>query len=154
MSPRERFEASVALNIVSGCWLWTLHRNAKGYGQFYVSRKDRARLAHRVSYEMYVGKVPDGMCVLHRCDNPPCVNPAHLFLGTRADNHADMERKGRTIKGEAHANAKLTAEQVESIRKDTRLNRVIAIEHGVGNATVAKIKRGERWKHLMESGHG
>lgn len=75
------------------CWLWVGALFKSGYGKF--SRGDRKIRAHRASYELYVGKIPRGMQVLHRCDNPPCVNPDHLFIGTHMDNMLDMESKGR-----------------------------------------------------------
>src|SRR5687767_4720826 len=76
-----------------GCWLWTASRNAKGYGQIMYQR--RPIHAHRVSWQLANGPIPDGLCVLHRCDNPQCVNPGHLFLGTIVDNNRDMFAKGR-----------------------------------------------------------
>ena len=75
------------------CWVWTGSLFESGYGRF--SRSNKKLRAHRVSYEIYKGAIPDGMHVLHECDNPPCVNPNHLFLGTHLDNMKDMERKGR-----------------------------------------------------------
>lgn len=75
-----------------GCWEWKGFTNPKGYG---IIAGSGQVLAHRVSYRELVGPIPDGLCVLHRCDNPPCYNPAHLFLGTRADNNRDMRDKGR-----------------------------------------------------------
>jgi hypothetical protein len=79
------------------CWEWTgKARHPFGYGVFGLGTRQAGTMqAHRFSYQLYVGPIPDGMCVLHKCDNPPCVNPDHLFLGTRADNNHDMIAKGR-----------------------------------------------------------
>lgn len=83
----------------TGCWLWTGITNNKGYGQMHIYCRDKKgpikRLAHRISYEELVGPIPDGLCVLHKCDVPLCVNPRHLWLGTKADNNRDMKEKGR-----------------------------------------------------------
>lgn len=89
--PRVRFEAHVDKS--GDCWLWTGPRSASGYGR--CSRGMKKHRAHRVAFALYVAEIPEGMHVLHRCDNPPCVNPAHLFLGTHIDNMRDMEAKGR-----------------------------------------------------------
>lgn len=89
----DRFEAKVERCPMSGCWLWTDAPNGSGYGRIFTGGRDV--MAHRVSYEMHCGSIPDGLQVLHRCDTPACVNPAHLFLGTHDDNMADMKRKGR-----------------------------------------------------------
>lgn len=80
-----------------GCWLWTGRISPTGYGLFdwYRSVRSHPRLAHRMMYTLSVGPIPEGLCVLHRCDNPPCVNPAHLFIGTQQDNMADKVAKGR-----------------------------------------------------------
>lgn len=89
----KRFWSSVDKDGENGCWLWTRGRNEHGYGV--LDRKSGSGLAHRYSWELANGPIPTGLQVLHRCDNPPCVNPEHLFLGTRLDNMADMTAKGR-----------------------------------------------------------
>lgn len=95
----ERFWAKV--RVAPGCWIWVGCRNSANYGHMGIgSRTDGSRrtmAAHRVSWELHNGPIPEGLCVLHHCDNPPCVNPAHLFLGTDADNVADRDAKGRQV---------------------------------------------------------
>lgn len=89
----DRFAEKFRINAETGCWEWIAERNRKGYGMFW--HKDSMTGAHRASYELHVGEIPDALHVLHRCDNPPCVNPEHLFLGTNQDNVDDRQRKGR-----------------------------------------------------------
>ena len=104
--------------------------------------------AHRVAYEMYVSKIPDSLCVLHKCDIKSCVNPKHLFLGTQAQNLNDMTAKGRRKcgRGEGSGAAKLTAEQVVMIRADKRSTRAIAPDYGVGKSTISAVKSGASWR--------
>lgn len=107
--------------------------------------------AHRFSYELAYGAIPQDMHVLHRCDNPRCVRPDHLFLGTPADNIQDMITKGRGIIGEKNPSARLTPNQVRDIRKLHALGlsrRELAMRYGVSYSTIGMIIRGENWKHL------
>lgn len=96
--PTVRFGRKIEKDPVSGCWNWTASRHRDGYGWFGPGGRGRAVLAHRWAYENFVGPIPSGLYILHHCDNPPCVNPDHLFVGTQADNVADCIRKGRHAK--------------------------------------------------------
>ena len=147
---RRRFEDKYQTLPWSGCWVWTASINPDGYGIFQLgSRRDGRRhfAAHRVSYQLNIGSVPDGMCVLHRCDNPSCVNPAHLFLGTQKINSDDKISKGRFIalSRERNGMAKLTSEQVVAIRSDVRTHREIAKDYGISYGHVSKLKRHQNW---------
>ena len=148
MTPQERFDEKWIPVPESGCWLWTEGCFSHGYAAFWLD--GRQHHAHRVSWEFNVGPIPEGLCVLHKCDVKSCVNPAHLFIGTQADNMQDMVRKGRkwTAPGEAHSNAKLTEAAVLAIRADERPYRIIADELGVSQALVCNIRQRTAWTHL------
>jgi hypothetical protein len=133
----------------NGCWEWQGYRDKNGYGRIRKTGPDGTWdmiSPHRAMWEIVFGPIPDGLWVLHRCDNPPCANPAHLFLGTNGDNQADMTAKGRGRGGEKNGRSKLTWAKVEDIRADARPNTVIAAECGVTNQLISRIKRGEVWK--------
>jgi len=135
------------------CWEWQASLRDKGYGQF--CWKGRPLKAHRVAYELAIGQIPEGMCVLHKCDNPGCVNPAHLWLGTIADNNADMTNKGRRVStpqlGEAHWHARLTTEDVIAIRQEYASGipqGTIAQKYGVGRNNISMIVTRSNWRHV------
>lgn len=121
------------------CWLWTGYRCSQGYGRFWW--KGTMKLAHRVSYELFVAPVGD-LCVCHRCDNPRCVNPDHLFLGTKAENVADMDGKGRRrpARGFALPHTKLSPEDRKKIRQEVGPQREVARMYGVSQTTVWRIR--------------
>lgn len=132
------------------CWLWTAAVDEHGYGKLSGGGHDGRMLrAHRVSYELRFGPVPPELRVLHRCDNPPCVNPDHLFTGTMAANAADMVARGRSASGERHSQAKLTADQVEEIRRlvaEGQLSQeAIGARFGVRGPAISRIATGKRW---------
>ncbi len=130
----------------TGCWNWIGSKNTDGYGNFRVGSKIVG--AHRLSYELLVGPIPKDICVLHICDNPSCVNPDHLWLGTHADNSADKVAKNRQEKGEDRKDAKLTEDQILLIRRDNRIHSKIAEEYGIDQSTVSRIRSREDWRHV------
>lgn len=142
----ERFHDKVMFEPNSGCWLWMAGVNACGYGTF-GAEAGRTSLAHRFAYRLHNGPIPDGMCVLHTCDMPSCVNPAHLRIGTHQDNMRDRDAKGRQNRpiGERNVSAKLTAGQVQDIRKREMTNLEYAAKYGVTHGTINKIWRGAIW---------
>lgn len=145
-----RFERYFIPVTESGCWIWIgANRNPK-YGSMSLNAK--VTPAHRVSWIIYRGQIPEGLFVLHKCDIGFCVNPNHLFLGTQQDNVDDMMRKGRQKpsgrRGTQIHFAKLTEEQVLKIREDRRLPMVIARECGVSDSEIRSIKSGRAWAWL------
>jgi hypothetical protein len=134
----------VAINPANDCWEWTGTKNRPGgYGAVYIDGKQVA--AHRASYADAFGPIPDGMWVLHKCDNPPCVNPEHLFLGTARDNTLDSMRKGRwAAKARAMwaARSKLSDDEIRAVRKSTEQTRFLAARYGVGPRVIQRIRAG------------
>jgi HNH endonuclease len=104
--------------------------------------------AHRVSWEIHFGPIPDGMCVLHKCDVPNCINPRHLFLGTKMDNAKDMIKKGRQKKGALLPQAKLNEESVLEIRNSTQTQKELAKKFGVSQTAISFAKNRLRWSHV------
>jgi hypothetical protein len=136
----------------NGCIEWTAGKNQYGYGVTHLWPKNF--LAHRIAWCLVHGPIPLGLCVLHRCDNPACVNVEHLFLGTQQDNLADMRAKGRARQGHADRRgalspmAKLTEEQARTIKTEAGTHAEIAKRYGIAQQTVSDIKSGRRWRHL------
>jgi hypothetical protein len=148
----ERFKKFVSYSSDNKCWLWTGGTHGRKKCRYGVIRDDHPNTgtlqAHRVSWMLYNGTIPNGMKVLHKCDNTLCVNPSHLFLGTQADNIHDCQKKKRHAYGEKAWNSKLTDEDVKSIRQDNRTQREIAKSYGVSNAIICYAKNRKTWKHV------
>lgn len=140
----QRFEAKFEKS--EGCWNWTAALGGRGYGHFWF--EGRPRPASQVSHILYIGKIPDGLFVLHRCDNRKCVRPDHLFLGTNRENMDDMVAKNRQAKGESLGTAKLTEPEARAIRNDPRSQRAIGRDYGVSHTVVGQIKSGAIWRHV------
>lgn len=154
-----RFKAKIGPINDNGCMEW-LGWKKRGYGRFNIDEK--VVYAHRFSYEHYIGPIPKGRCVCHTCDNPSCVNPKHLWVGTNEENQQDMRDKGRasykkgvdpgiSMRGSNHIYAKLDEEKVKDIK--IKLSRgikgtVIAREYNVVAQTIYEIKNGKNWKHI------
>jgi len=131
-----------------GCWLWKSAIGSRGYGVFYLSKYRPAVFAHRYALEKKLGRpIGDGLMAMHSCDNPACVNPAHLSEGTNSANMLDASRKGRIACGERNGGGgKLTTEQASAIKRALRGGKHLAEKYGVSYGTVKAIRRGQIWK--------
>lgn len=147
---KERFPKRICKT--ETCWLWTGNKDTNGYGHLTINHK--TCLSHRVSFELFKHPIPDGLWVLHKCDNPSCVNPDHLFLGTPKDNTQDMIKKGRKalIVGEAHPFSKLKCDDVRNIRtlrSDGVSQSLIAKRYGVDQALISRIVNHKIWRTVL-----
>lgn len=153
LTPEQRFELRVNRNCANGCWEWIGPTSNHGYGGLNVN--GRRMVASRYSYEKYIGPIPEGLFVCHKCDNPPCVNPDHLFLGTSAENTRDRDRKNRGAHnyGETNGAHRYTAETMLAIKADVESGRAtkrsIAAKFGVCYETVMRVAHGRTWRHLL-----
>ena len=152
----ERFFSKIEKKSSEECWCWTGLKNTKGYGQITINSKKY--IAHRVSWVLYNGAIPEGLLVCHTCDNRLCLNPMHLFLGTNKDNMRDMVEKGRSGAGEKHGNHKLTEKEVIEIREKyipyKYTQSKLAKEYCVTQAAIYYILKYINWPHTNEETGG
>lgn len=151
-SVEERFWAKVSKGWPDGCWLWTGALNSRGYGCIGVGTRDAGTvLAHRLSWGLHRGPVTEGMEITHICDQPMCVNPAHLRMETHAENMVAMVQRGRSARGEHHGRVKLSEDQVRltrRLRNDGLSQQAIADKFGVTRGAIKEIDRGANWAWL------
>lgn len=153
MALAERFNKKWEPVTESGGWIWVAGIKDNGYGQ--INANGKTKSAHRLSWELHNGAIPDGSgshgtCVLHKCDVKSCVNPDHLFLGTQQENMSDKCSKNRQsrIKGESNPQSKLTDSLVIEIRRSTSTHREIALRYGISMSQVWVIKHRKNWRHI------
>ena len=147
----DRFEAKFKRGAANECWPWIAYRNKAGYGRFRLNGEQR--FAHRVAAWRagIINNESENIVVRHKCDNPRCVNPAHLEAGTQADNVKDRVARGRSQRGESHAKAKLTEKKVRQIKEMLRAkiqHKYIAAIYGVTVQAVSGIKTERIWRHV------
>lgn len=153
----KRFTDKIMINAQSGCWEWTAAVGGAGYGK--MQWHGRLEIAPRIAYQIVHGAIPSGLHICHRCDNPLCVRPDHLFAGTRSDNMRDCRSKGRmkgiitseSVRGEHNTKAKMTDAQVVALRADRSAGlslSALARKYGISKSMVKFIVDGKNWRHV------
>ena len=154
-SAEQLFHEKYIVDAVSGCWVWQAATFRTGYGQFNPAKSGKPTTAHRFSWQLHHGVIGDPkIFVCHKCDNRLCCNPSHLFLGSAADNSADMvsKNRGRNVPsfGEKNSSAKITAKDARAIFSDERTQSQIADDFGITQACVSLIKRRRTWREATK----
>lgn len=154
---RAKFRSKIVVGKPDECWLWVGGMSSNGYGAAYLESQ-KLISSHRAAWIVANGEIPDGLAVLHRCDNKRCCNPAHLFLGTYGENNTDRSQKGRSCRGSQSHHAKLTESQVADIRKRYVRGHIkwpgrgnakrLAAEYGISHTNLLDIIHGKIWKHV------
>jgi hypothetical protein len=151
---RDRILKNIEYDLNGGCWLWRLVIDKHGYGQIGFDRARETR-AHRYSYKAFVGEVPQGLLVRHKCDVRSCVNPTHLFLGTHQDNMDDMKARSRQARRAApiteNRNRRLGPEKAALIYQADGSSNAIAAQFGAEPSMVRRIRRGDSWSSVTSS---
>jgi hypothetical protein len=155
MTAIQRFNAKWMPEPNSGCWLWTASCYPTGYGAFYIGKSEKHNKiipAHRASWIIHNGEIPDGLFVLHKCDVKSCVNPVHLFLGTKWDNTHDCINKGRFVNmgrpGEKNGRAKISEQEMLEIRSSKLPPKILAEKFGILPCAIWKIRTKMSWNHI------
>lgn len=152
LTEEQRFMKRVEKKGPKDCWNWTGAQIKKDWHGEWRSKAGKIELAHRAAFRMFKCEIPEGMFVLHKCDNPICVNPQHLFLGTQSDNLKDMWSKGRgkptPLFGEEHGMSLLTKDAVLDIRSSTESGVALARKYGVSPRTICDVRKRRTWKHI------
>jgi hypothetical protein len=152
----QRIKESFEKNVVRsehGCWEWTGSKQSNGYGRMGLSIKGRRLIPHRVSWMIHNGEIPPGLFVCHKCDNPPCCKPEHLFLGDSRANSKDKYDKNRGMLGDTHVSSKLTSHQVIEIKKllkEDITHESIAKKFNIGRGCITAIALKRNWKHVKD----
>lgn len=140
-----------------GCWEWKANKHIFGYGLIFDEVGKKPKTAHRVSWEIHQGSIPKGLCVLHKCDNPSCVRPDHLFLGTHQENMIDKTRKGRVPKGSLNKSSKINEKQAFEIKVIYALGGIsmkkLGNQYGVSSNVVCRIVNSKLWTHATKNSH-
>lgn len=143
---KNHITTNVSVDGQTGCWIWKKTTRKDGYGiTWYNGTTD---YIHRVSYKIFKGDFDSNFVVRHTCDNPSCVNPNHLLLGSDQDNSTDMVNRNRSIKGSQVHNAKLTEELIPIIRSSNKSSRKLGVEFGVSKSIILAVKNNRTWKHV------